>query len=164
MPNPAAMGSPNTTRPVEREQNNTGAKTKSSLHWAHGDKLHVAENKLQVETSRIAFSEQNLGLQFSTMTRRRKKSRGKPDYHEIIIFKKSVTLSIALFKQQMATKPTFTFSACISHHLGCRFAHDMNHIQRAVDSVGNGDGPLGGLCLHLLWSTQLMALRPCDAH
>lgn len=62
------------------------------------------------------------------------------------------------------SKPTLTISACIRHHLGGRLAHDMDHIQRAVDGVGDGDGSLGGLGLHLLWPTQLMALGPCDAH
>lgn len=62
------------------------------------------------------------------------------------------------------SKPTLTISACIRHHLGGRFAHDMDHIQRTVDSVGDGDGSLGGLGLHLLRPTQLMGLGPRDAH
>lgn len=56
-----------------------------------------------------------------------------------------------------------TIPACTSHHLGRRLAHDMNHVEWAVDSVGDGDGPLSGLSLHLLWSTHLMALWARDA-
>lgn len=59
---------------------------------------------------------------------------------------------------------TLTTPACLSHHLGRRLAHDVDNIEWAVDSVGDGDGPLGGFGLHLLWSTHLMALGPRDAH
>lgn len=56
-----------------------------------------------------------------------------------------------------------TIPACTSHHLGGRLAHDVDNIERAVDGVGDGDGPLRSLSLHLLWSTHLVALGPRDA-
>lgn len=59
---------------------------------------------------------------------------------------------------------TLTISACVRHNLGGRFTHDMNHIERAVDSMGDGDSSLGGFGLHLFWPTQFMALWSCDAH
>ncbi len=56
-----------------------------------------------------------------------------------------------------------TISASISHHLRCRFAHDVHYIERAVSSMGDSDGALCGLGLHFLRTTHLMALWTRDA-
>ncbi len=56
-----------------------------------------------------------------------------------------------------------TISASISHHLRCRFAHDVHYIERTVSSMGDSDGALCGLSLHFLRTTHLMALRTRDA-
>lgn len=72
-------------------------------------------------------------------------------------------INIYVFQQQGAANRTLTISASIGHHLGGRLAHDMDHIERAVDGVSDCDGALGGLGLHLLRPTQLVALWPRDA-